>query len=203
MDQQQLQRYFLQFQDELNQAIAGFNAKGWEYFKKVLIVAFVLAAFGYMLLYKTTAAQLSSVQSNVRRFTELAKYGQQYKDQKAQIAGIKDKFIGEADRKDWLFNLLYGTSREQGIAIDSISSQKEVEKPDQPFVKLSIDVSCRGTYQQVGKWIAELESAPHFTQIESFSMTKVKDTDPDAPPAGMNTVNMTVSTVLPKGIDTL
>jgi len=203
MDQQQIQQIVAQLQDELNTAVAGFKAKGFDYFKKVLAVAAALALVGYFALYRTSTAQLTSVKRQVSVLREVAKYARDYRSLKDQIAVLEDKFPTEAERKDWLFALVLGSAKQSGLSIESISAQKEEERGDMPFVKVSIDVTAKGTYHQIGDWIARLEGAPRFTQIESFVITKFREGGAEAPPMGLNLVQLTLATVIPKGLEGL
>ena len=203
MDQQKLQALAQQLQDELNQAVHGFQTRGAEHFKKVLAVAGVLAVVGYMGLFRTTSAQLKTLHQKVTQLRDIAKYAKEYQEDKMKLAGIKDKFPGEAEHKDWLFNLLMTSAHEEGISVDSISTQKEEEKGDLPFVKLEIDVMAKATYAQAGAWIARLEGTGKFTQVEVLTFTKARDPNPDAPPSGMNALQITLATALPKGVEGL
>ncbi len=207
MDQQKINQALIQFQDELNQAVAGFKMKGWEHFKKVLGVAAALAFVGYALLYKATASQLNTVSRKVVTLREISKYAAEYKDLKTKVDGLKDHFPSETDRKDWLFNLILTSAKEQGIAIDAISSQKDEERPDLPFIKLSIDVQAKGTYEQVGNWLAKLEGTGKFTQVENLSLSKLgrggDSGEQLSMPSKNNTVSLTLTTVIPRGLNLL
>jgi len=203
MDQAKLQATAAQIQDELNQAVSGFKSRGWEHFKKVLVVAFVLAGVGYAVLFRTTAAQVKAIKVKVNQLRDVSKYAVEYRDDKMRLAGLKDKFPTEAEHKDWIFNLVLTSAKENGIAIDSISSQKEEDRTDVPFIKLSIDVVGKGTYHQVGAWVARLEGTGKFTQVENFALTKARESNPDAPPSGLTSAQLTLATVIPKGMEGL
>lgn len=200
MDPQKLQQGAAQLQAEVGQAVAGFKAKGWEHFKKALVVAAALGLVGYAALYKTTAAQLRVVKRKAFQMREVAKVAQDYRDLKAKLAAVSGRFPTEAERKDWLFNLVLASAKAEGIAIESISSQKETERGDLPFVKVSIDVTGRGAYHGVGALLARLEGTGKFIQVEGFNLSKVSSGEGAGAPTGMNTATLTVATVIPKGM---
>ena len=199
MTQESLRQAMHRVQDELDQAVAGFNARGAEYFQKAFFAAGLLVLAGYFVLYRPSAAQLASLRMQVRSLEEIDKFSGQYHDFKAKISDLKGRFPTEADRKDWLFNLIYNSARDQGISIQSISSQRDEDRPEMPFVKLSIQANCKGTFQQIGSWIGRLEGASRFVQIETITLSKVHEMTADPASTGMETVILTVATVIPKG----
>lgn len=205
IDRQRLQQLSVQAQDELNQALEGFKRKGWEHFRKVLAVAAALGVVGYVGLYKSTASSLVVVKRKVGLLREVSKYALEYRDYKLKLAALKEKFPTEAEQKDWLFSLLLGSAKQEQIAIDAISSQREEARPELPFLKLAIDVTAKGGYHQVGGWVARLESAGRFTQVEGMNLSKIRRSGPEAAAAdsGNTVVQLTLATVIPRGAEGL
>lgn len=202
MSQQDLNRFGLQLQDELNQAVAGIKTKGAQHFKKPLGVAAALAAVSYLLLYQATSQKLTAINGQVYTLREVSQYAEQYRDLRNRLTGLAVKFPKDKDRRDWLFNLINSSAKLHGVKIDSLSAQRETEKQDLPFVLLTYDVSAMGNFHRLGAWTARLESAGYFTQLEAFSLEKGQDENSEAV-SDVRTAKLTLTTALPKGMEGL
>lgn len=179
--------FFKNMADEMSIIYA---EKGITPFKKPLVVAVPTLLILYLGVYSPMGDKLKSASSDIKRLEVVAQNFGDYSESKSQLAAYQSRLPLVKDKEEWLNYLLTSTGKKCGISFDGISAQTESEAGS--FLVVSRKVTVVTTYENIGRWIAEIENSPIFLRINSFTCEK------DRPNPGKVKVEFTLSTIFPK-----
>ncbi|MCG2726180.1 MAG: type 4a pilus biogenesis protein PilO [Elusimicrobia bacterium] len=170
--------------------IAIYAEKGMEPFKKPLLYAIPFILILYFMVYSPIGSKLENKKSKLLNIESIAEFYEDYSNAKLKILYFQIQFPATKDKDDWLNHVLSSNAKKHGITFDSISAQKEVEISN--YWVVSREVSLSSDYDNVGKWICDMENSPIFLKITEFALKK------DPTKKGRVRVNLTLSTVFAK-----
>ncbi len=174
----------------IESVIAIYTEKGFEPFKKPLLYALPVILGLYFMVYSPTTDKLANKKNELANLESISEFFEDYKNAKLNISSFQAQLPATKDKSDWLNHVLNSNAKEQGIDIDGITAQKEVEISN--YFVVSRSVSLTSTYDKVGKWICDMENSPIFLKVTDFNMKK------DPLKRGHIKVNLTLSTVFSK-----
>ncbi len=178
------------FKDMADNIVIIYGEKGFEPFKKPLMIAVPSLLALYALVYSPTSSRLSDAKSKLENMQVVAQHADSYDEAKTKLSAYQRKLPLVKDKDEWLNYLITSSARTAGISIDSMSSQRETEVGN--YLVVSRDVAVTTTYHKFGAWLAEIENSKIFLRVASLTVRR------DENNANGVKVNFTLSTIFPK-----
>jgi hypothetical protein len=178
------------FKDMTDNVLLIYGEKGFEPFKRPLIIAGPTLLVIYAAVYAPLGSRLTVASSQLANDEVVARFAADYEDSKTKLAAYQRKLPLVKDKDEWLNYILTTTGRNYGISFDSISSQKESEVGN--FIVASREVSVTTTYAKLGAWFAEIENSPIYLKIVDMGLHK------DQANPGAVKATFKLATVFPK-----
>ena len=178
------------FQNMADEVMIIYAEKGIEPFKKPLAVAVPSILVLYIAVYSPMGDKVKRAEFEIGRMTAVAESSGEYKDAKSRLTGYQRKLPLIKDKDEWLNYLLNSSGKKYNITFDGLSAQSEAAAGN--FLIVSRDISAITTYDNLGRWVAEIENSPIFIRVGSFSVER------DSANPGRVKVKFTVSTVFAK-----
>lgn len=188
---QDAQRWGKFLQGELQVTRDALKDRGAKFFMRPLGMAGVLVFVAYNYVYLPPIARQKSVAAELSAAQATSQFSEEYQNLKSRLSGLYTKLPRTQDPQGWILNEVRKTLRESGIVPLSISPPNEMAKPEYRFV--TIEVRFQASYDQIANWISRLERNPSLLFVREMALAK----DPD--PIGSNTVNASITTVVPTG----
>lgn len=167
-----------------------FSERGYKYFSRPLGMSCVIVFVAYNYVYLPPIARAGKVATELAAAQATSQYAQDYMDLKARLDGLYTKLPRTEDPQGWLLSEVRKTLRQEGIVPLSISPPQDAVKGE--YRAISIAVRCQANYAQIASWISRME------RNESILFVSDLDLHKDTEPIGSNTVNVTITTVVPK-----
>jgi Tfp pilus assembly protein PilO len=178
------------FQNIFSNLYRVYLEKGMEPFKKPVLFAAVIIFFLYFAVYSPSTSKIKNKKSELMTLESIAKYYEEYKNNKTRINYHHGKMPSIKDKDEWLKYLITTTSNKHGVFFDSLSIQSETEVGE--YVVASREISATATYEKMGKWIAEIENSLVFIKITDLNFKK------DTGTIGNIKLSFKVVTIFPK-----
>jgi hypothetical protein len=178
------------FKDMKDNVLMIYAEKGFEPFKKPLIIAGPTLLVLYAAVYNPLGGRLSVASKELANAEVVAQFSDSYDDAKTKLSAYQRKLPLAKDKDEWLNFILTSTARNYGIAFDGMTAQVETEVGN--FVLVSREVTVTTTYAKLGAWVAEIENSPIYLKIVNMTIHK------DLTNPGSVKVSFKLSTVFPK-----
>lgn len=170
--------------------LAIYAEKGFEPFKKPLMVAVPLLLVFYMVVYRPMDGKITDAAYRLESSKVISSEAGDYNDVKLRLYSFQSKLPRYKDKDDWLNYVLTNTAKTNGVSIDLLGAQTENEEGG--FVIASRKVELTLDYNTLGKWLADIENSSIFLRIVSLNAVKIPGTQ------GMLKVSLQLSTVFVK-----
>jgi hypothetical protein len=167
-----------------------YGEKGFEPFKRPLIIAVPSLLLLYAIVYYPLGGRLSLASAQLHSDEVVAQFAGNYTDAKSRLSAYQRKLPLLKDKDEWLNYILTSSARTYGISFDSMGAQRESEVGN--FVLVSREVSVTTTYAKFGAWLAEIENSPIYLKVVEMDLHKNLDNP------GTIKVTFKLATVFPK-----
>ncbi len=178
------------FKDMAYNIMIIYGEKGFEPFKKPLIIAVPSLIVLYAAVYSPLGSKLSSSATQVESMRVVAEYAGEYENSKTKLSAYQRKLPLIKDKDEWLNYLITNTARAYGVSFDSLSAQKETEVGN--YLVVSRDVMVTTTYANLGRWLADIENSKIFLRVSELTLRRSVENP------GTIKVTFTLSTVFAK-----
>ncbi|MBI3547437.1 MAG: type 4a pilus biogenesis protein PilO [Elusimicrobia bacterium] len=191
MNKERLLQLLQRFQDEALNLVRVIQDKGVKYFSRPLGIAAAVLIGVYWLAYQPSISQLRRVESQLVAAQATAKYTDRYKELDNRLQAFYSTLPKTKDRGSWLLETVRDAmKKDEKIMLKTINPAEEREIGG--YVLASLMVTAHSSYKGMASWISRLERSKSLLHISSLVLTK------DTSDIGMNTVQLTVTTVAPK-----
>lgn len=165
--------------------------RGYKFFMRPLAISGCLMAAAYYYVYLPPLERAGRVRAELEAAEATSQYAEDYQNLQARLSGLYTKLPRTEDPQGWILSEVRKTLREEGIVPLSISPATDQPKGEYRFI--SIQVRCQASYPQVASWVSRLERNGSILFVQDLILRKV------AEQIGTNTVDVTITTVVPKG----
>jgi type II secretory pathway component PulM len=178
------------FKDMAGDVMMIYAEKGFEPFKKPLMIAGPSLLVLYAAVYSPLTGKVSSTSNQLESMKVVAQYAGDYEDAKTRLAAYQRRLPFIKDKDEWLNYVITTTARAYGISFDSLSAQKETEVGN--YLVVSREVMVTTTYANLGRWIAEIENSKILLRVTDLTIRRSEDNP------GTVKVTFTLATVFSK-----
>ncbi|MBI5596917.1 MAG: type 4a pilus biogenesis protein PilO [Elusimicrobia bacterium] len=165
--------------------------RGYKFFMRPLGLAGCAMMASYYYVYLPPISRAGKVLTELEAAEATSQYSEDYQNLQARLQGLYTKLPRTQDPQGWILSEVRKTLREEGIVPLSISPATDQPKGEYRFI--SIQVRCQASYPQVASWISRLERNTSILFVQDLILRKVTEQ------IGTNTVDVTITTVVPKG----
>lgn len=173
--------------DDSGELVRVIREKGVKHFQRPLVVAGLMVAGAYIIIYKPAVASQAAAERQLANIRAVTLHSNRYTELKDRLAVFSERLPDPRYKDTWLLDTIRDTMKQEEIA--SISLSPVAEKTQKGFVHMSLTVTCRADYNQLGSWIARLERSKQLLYISNLSMSK------DPLEIGKNKVTITIGTL--------
>jgi Tfp pilus assembly protein PilO len=166
-----------------------YSEKGIEPFKKPLLIAAPAILILYGAVYAPSADKYAEKKIEAEHLEAISVHYSEYNDMISRKSELRRRMPLAKDKGEWLSYILTSTSKAHGITFDSLMAQEQQKAG--PLLLVSRGASVTSTYEQIGKWLAEVENSKIFLKITELQISRRS-----AAP-GMVKVTIKLSTVFP------
>lgn len=163
--------------------------KGMAPFKKPLLIAAPVMLILYGAVYSPSSDKYAAKKIEMEHLEAVSVHYSEYNDMLARRSELRRKMPLAKDKGEWLSYILTSTSKKHGITFDSLMAQEEQKAG--PLTLVSRGASVTSTYEQIGKWLADVENSKIFLKITDLQISRRS-----AAP-GMVKTTIKLSTVFP------
>lgn len=178
------------FKDMYGNVLMIYAEKGFEPFKKPLMIAGPSLLVLYVAVYSPLTSKVQTSRSQAESMKVVAQYAGEYEDAKTRLTAYQRRLPFIKDKDEWLNYVITNTARAYGISFDSLSAQKETEVGN--YLVVSREVMVTTTYANLGRWISEIENSKILLRVTELTIRR----SPENP--GTIKVSFTLSTVFSK-----
>lgn len=175
--------------DDSAELVRVVREKGVKHFQRPLVIAFLMVTGAYIIVYKPSLAARASAERDLANIQAVARHSGRYGELKDRLAVFSERLPDPRYKDTWLLDTIRDTMKQEEIA--SISLSPVTEKAQKGFIHMSLTVTCRADYNQLGSWIARLERSKQILFISNLGITK------DPTEIGKNKVTITIGTLFP------
>lgn len=168
--------------------ISVYRERGIQPFGRPLGIAFFLVYVLHTMMYVSARTKVERLTEELAAAEANAKFADEYATQKAQLLSFRSRTPKYNQKDNWLYDAILASAEAHGITLKSISSQNESLVGD--FLKLQYTVMADLKWQQIGEWIATLESSKVMMKVTNLEIKKTSTQ------MGMNQVTIQVTTML-------
>lgn len=165
------------------------SEKGIEPFKKPLLMAAPALLILYAAVYSPSSVKLQEKMTEVEHLAAISVHYVDFNGMMATKSELRRKMPLAKDKGEWLSYILTSTSKNHGITFDALMAQEEQKAG--PLTLVSRGASVTSTYEQIGKWLAEVENSKIFLKVTDLQIARNKLTP------GTVKVTISLSTVFP------
>ncbi|HAF94747.1 MAG: hypothetical protein A2021_00525 [Elusimicrobia bacterium GWF2_52_66] len=187
---EQLFRLQAFFKNMASDIVIIYSEKGIVPFKKPLLFALPVLLGIYAVIYAPLRSKLAFRSGELLKFEVISQNYQEYRDAKTNLSLYQAKLPLLKDKGEWLSYLINANAKKNGIDIDSLRAQEEVESGG--FLAASRSVSVTTSYVKLGAWLADIENSPIFIKVTELRFKKLDER------MGMIQVDLKLSTVFPR-----
>ncbi len=173
-----------------------------------VLVPVAAVAVGWYGIYEPQHATLQRVDGASHNEQQRLALQRTIADHKRLIDGYQQRLAKTPDT-DWLIAQTATVATAAKVQLTAVSPQRPVAEtvtavsPQQPaaetdrYVRLSIIVECELTYHELGAFVAALESAQPFIQVDQIEVGVMAraETKPGMPDAARRKIALTLSTI--------
>lgn len=153
------------FQD----AVAVYSEKGMEPFKKPAVIA-IIVIIGSYLFYNTSSSKLLDNEEKLKWFESINNYYNEYVSSKEILKKYAANVPAWKDKDDYLSYTLTTIASKNSITFSSVETQKEM--PYDRVYYVSKQVRFTTTFENLIKFLADIESTEVFIEISQITVTK-------------------------------
>ncbi|MBI4424646.1 MAG: type 4a pilus biogenesis protein PilO [Elusimicrobia bacterium] len=166
------------------------RSRGVKHYGKALAYSLGMAFLAHKLVYVSGGEKLSRVERDLEAARATDRYAETYKELDDTLSRFSEQLPPSQAPEEWLLNTVRETMKAEGIISTSLSPVNVSHSGD--FKVLSMTIACRARYKELGSWLARMEGSKKLLHVSNLSVSKDGE-------IGQNTVNITVSSLLPKG----
>lgn len=143
---------------------------------KVLLIGLAMGLisiwYGYNKIYSPVTASIKQINADISRENVNIDISRRLSVLQGRLASYKGYFAKETDIL-WLIDKVSKAAKDAGLEIISLKSQPLV--PLRSFLYGTVNLTVRGTFHQLGDFVAKIESSKEFLRVERLSFKKDKD----------------------------
>lgn len=184
--------------EEVVGVVGVIQEKGLFYYQKPLLFSGLAILAIHLFLYKPTVAKLEDLHRRIGDEKVKASYAEKHKSLQMQMLDHYSRMPKPSEREGWLFRQVLQSANKQNIILDSIGAQVEVGKKD--YWVLSVPITVKLKFAQLGQWIQGLEDHKPAMFVTSLIVRKVEPAGKTAKEVsfGVHRVSMEITTLVPK-----
>ena len=165
------------------------------------VLIFLIFAFGFFLIAPVYSeikmiskeisqerGKMASLQSQIKNFETLNSYAQKY-EKEFQKA---DSIFVSSEMPIALINFLEDIAQDSSVSL-KISSSQQVKEPSGSWPSLLFQVNASGSFPNLSKFLAKLESAPYLMEIQNLRVAKESSARGGSQGSGSGRVEATLS----------
>lgn len=158
--------------------------------KQVAVI--MLAGWGVWTLTGKLSAQKAQINDRVYALSLQQTHQDDYMSNKDRLLRLEPLFPDMGKKNEWLIKTLMNAFGTHDIQANI--NGNAVEKVESNYTVVSQDVTFKGSFAELGNFLADVENGKDFLRISGVSLTKLTDTNS----LGKNTINIKFNTVFPK-----
>jgi len=163
--------------------------KGPKYFARPLALGAVMVFASYNYVFKAPQQAMTTALTELDAAKATSQYANDYQDLKDRLNRLYSSLPRTNDPEAWLLSEVRESLRQEGIVPDSFSSPTDEAGVGYKLVSLTISLTT--SYPQLAAWVARVERSRYLMHIKDVKLVKKQK------PIGMNTVDVSVSTIIP------
>jgi Tfp pilus assembly protein PilO len=191
--QDDLKRWAMALSSEIQSLKDGLRDKGPKYFARPLGISAMLVFASYHYVYKAPQQAMVQVLGELDAAKATAQYANDYQDLKDRLNRLYSSLPKTRDPATWLLSEVRDSLRQEGIVPDSFSSP--TDEAGIGYKLVSMTISLTTSYPQLAAWVARIERSKYLMHIKDVKLVKMQKS------IGMNTVDVTITTIIPLGDD--
>lgn len=155
----------------------------------VVLVAFLLLNY----LTGQNKAQIEEYNNQMEAIRTQESSEQEYQKNKQQLLSLEPQFPDIANKNEWLLSQVLGVFKTANL-VPQVSGQQAEDASSPTYVVATIEVNTEAGFNQLGKFLADVENQEEFLKVSDVSLRK----DPSTDAIGNNQITMRFNTIFPK-----
>ncbi|MBI4056695.1 MAG: type 4a pilus biogenesis protein PilO [Elusimicrobia bacterium] len=174
----------------IQEKIQIFQEKGLRPFAAHISSIFLVVLLVRMLFYIPSMEGLARAKSALESAKAGSKFASDYENLRSRFADYTQRLVPYKEKDSWMFNSLLSIAKQEGIILESITPQTEVDAAH--FIVAHMTLEAKLPYYHVGRWIKHIENSSILLMIENVNIEKMIE------PVGMNKVQLKINTLISK-----